>query len=338
MVSPLRGRPRPPLPLHLVVSRELTAAMRQMRVANGDHTAHSVEILNETISDLYPGATSERTDYGRRSVPHFVTEQYVLRLERGHHARLPVPAWLRSREITDPAVVYGSRVPPWLVRAYDVAFGADGYLVDMYSWAAILLADHEHDPPRLIRHLPAHVPDGGEFDYLAAPIRDGASELEERVRGLLLAEAAALASRRHRAGDWSPSTKDGSGSFVEGKEMLPEGMLVAPGTQLVASWVLYNTGSVPWRDRLLYAISSASPTAELRTPPFITVPDIDPGEKAELRVPLRAPRRAGTYRACFKMGWPNGVYCFPSTLVGVIATVIVPAPDLLDPATDWAVR
>jgi hypothetical protein len=59
--------------------------------------------------------------------------------------------------------------------------------------------------------------------------------------------------------------------------------------------------------------------------------DVDPGGRVELRVPLRAPRRPGTYRACLKMGWPNGVYCFPSTLVGVIVTVIVPAADLLAP-------
>jgi hypothetical protein len=341
MVNPLRGRPRPPLPLHMVVSRELTAAMRQLRVANGDHTAHTVEILNETITDLYPAATGERTDYGRRSVPHLVTERYVLRLERGHHARLPVPAWLRARPITDSTVVYGSRVPSWLVRAYDVAFGADGYLVDMYDWTATLLADHEQDPPRLTRHLPAHVPDGGEFDYLAGPLLDGKTELDDDVRALLHAEASVLASRRHHAADdgtWSPSASDGSGSLGEGEEALPEGTVVAPGAQLVARWVLHNTGTVPWLDRLLYGVGSASPTAGLRTPPFVTVPDTDPGGRINLRVPLRAPRRPGTYRACLKMGWPNGVYCFPSTLLGVIVTVIVPAVDLLQPANDWAVR
>lgn len=341
MKNPLRGRPRPPLPLHLVVSRELTGAMRQLRVANGDHTAQTVDILNEAIAELYPDATDERTDYGRRSIPHLVSERYVSRMERGHHARLPVPAWLTTRSITDPTVVYGSRVPLWLVAAYDLAFGADGYLVDMYNWAVTLLADHEHDPPRLIRHLPGHIPDGEEFDYLAAPLTRSA-DLDGTVQDLLHAEVAVLRARRARPTDdssWSPSVDDGSGSLGEGEEDLPEGMLVRGGSQFIARWVLHNTGTVPWRDRLLYGVGTASHgSTGLRTPPFVTVPDTEPGHAVELGVPLRAPDRPGTYRACLKMGWPNGVYCFPSTLLGIIVTIIVPPADLVAPATDWARR
>jgi hypothetical protein len=71
-----------------------------------------------------------------------------------------------------------------------------------------------------------------------------------------------------------PRASSCSYSHGEGEEALPEGTVVAPGTQ----------------------------------------PDTDPGGRVELRIPLRAPRRPGTYRACLKMGWPNGVYYFPSTL------------------------
>lgn len=333
-----RGRPRAALPLHMVVSRELTAAMRQLRVANGDHTAQTVEILNQAITDLYPDATEQRTDYGRRSVPHLVSERYVLRVERGHHARLPVPPWLRSSRDLDPAVVSGSRVPPWLVRAYDMAFGADGYLVDMFDWASALLADHEHNPPRLTRHLPAHAAPGHEYDYLAAGFVDeqAPTAIDPAVQALLAEQAGQLITRGdHASGapQWMPSSQDGSGSLGDGEEELPEGTLVPPGGQLVARWVLHNTGKVPWRDRLLYRVGAT--TEGIRTPPFVIVPDTDPGQTAELRCPLRAPHRSGTYRVCLKMGWPNGVYCFPSTLLGLIVTLIVPPDDLMDPAADW---
>jgi hypothetical protein len=133
-----------------------------------------------------------------------------------------------------------------------------------------------------------------------------------------------------------PSAQDRSGTLGEGDEELPEGNLVPPGGHLVACWVLHNTGKLPWRDRLLYRVGDTS--AGIRTPPFVIVPDTDPGQTAELRCPLRAPRRSGTYRVCLKMGWPNGVYCFPSTMVGLIATLIVPPEDLIDPLTEWPAR
>ncbi|MFC4853001.1 hypothetical protein [Actinophytocola glycyrrhizae] len=80
-----------------------------------------------------------------------------------------MPPWLRAcDDIRDQGwgdqwagrVVQEDDIHLAVVRAYDVAFGADGYLVDMYGWTVTLLADHEHNPPSLTRHLPAHVPDG----------------------------------------------------------------------------------------------------------------------------------------------------------------------------------
>jgi hypothetical protein len=36
-----------------------------------------------------------------------------------------------------------------------------------------------------------------------------------------------------------------------------------------------------------------------------------------------------------KMGWPDGTYCFPNTLVGVILTVIVPDDTLGEVFQPW---
>jgi hypothetical protein len=36
-----------------------------------------------------------------------------------------------------------------------------------------------------------------------------------------------------------------------------------------------------------------------------------------------------------KMGWPNGVYCFPNSLIGLIVTAVVLAPDLAGCRQPW---
>jgi hypothetical protein len=338
----LRGRPRKELPLHLVINRELTAAMRQLRVAVGDDTAHTIELLNTAITDLYPQARPGRTEYGRTSEPHLVDKRYVLALERGHHSQLPPPGWLANRAIGDKTLTYGSRVPPWLVRAYDHAFGADGYLVDMFVWATAALADHDHDLPRLTRNLPEHIPVGREYEYLAEPLVSAGGELEPHVHALLLEEAGRarprLAAPPIEAGDWEPSVEDASGNLGEAEEEMPEGIVLAGESQFVARWVIHNIGRVPWRDRWLFRVGQGPAESSLASPHLITIPDTDPGGSVELRLPVRAPRRPGTYRACVKMGWPNGVYCFPSTLLGLIVTVIVPPDDLESAAVDWPVR
>src|SRR6185369_109835 len=171
----------------------------------------------------------------------------------GHNAQLPVPDWLAVARRPESNTMSGSRVPPWLVRAYDVAFGADGYLVDMFAWATALIDDHERNPPSIKRHLPGHVPPGEEYAFLSA----GLDTTDQRVETLLRRQARALAARRGRAAGplpWLPSPDDGSGSLGDNDDELPEGTLVAPGDQVIARWVLHNTGRMPWQDRYLYRV------------------------------------------------------------------------------------
>ena len=106
-----------------------------------------------------------------------------------------------------------------------------------------------------------------------------------------------------------------------------DGQLTAPGAVVTGSWPLRNTGEVPWRDRLLFRVSQRD-AGGIHAPRFVPVPDTDPGEVAVIRAPLRAPRWPGTYQVCFKIGWPNGVYCHPTTMTGVMATLVVPPPEL----------
>ncbi|SDD36896.1 NBR1-Ig-like domain-containing protein [Actinokineospora iranica] len=330
----LRGRPPAPAPVHVLANRELSVAMRQLRMAVGINLGETVAILNETIDDLYADVRDAPTPGGRvPSTPHRVTGDYVRRVERGDHGRFDLgtlPAWARRSEV-EKNRLNASRVPAWLVRAYDVAFGADGFLVDMHTWSVALQADQLRDLPRRLRDLPGHVPPGGEYEFL---VRD-LGELDEQARDLLRAQAGELAALRDRqpgGASWLPFAKDASLNAGEAEE--PEGMLVAPGSLVTTHFVLRNAGTVPWRDRLLYRVGDTA--TGIASPPLVPVPDTEPGaDTAEIGYVLRAPTTPGTYRVCVKMGWPDGTYCFPTTLLGLVTTLVVPPADIIDPYREW---
>lgn len=307
--------------------------MRQLRVAAGDDMASAVVILNQVITSLYPDAETAASGGTGKPRPHLVSRSYLSTVEKGHHSRLDLgqlPKWTKEGQNVDKTRLYTSRVPEWLVRAYDVAFCADGYLVDMSAWSAALLPDQLRDTPRRLRDLPAQVRPGQELAFFAEHF-PGA---DERISAVLAAQADAVAGLRDRQpspdSPWRPTSGDRSTSVDE----TVEGMLVMPDSQFVAAWVLHNIGRVPWRDRLLYRVGAYH--GGVRTPPFVVVPDTDPGSSVRIEVPMRAPATAGTYRACLKMGWPDGTYCLPNTLLGLFVTMVVPPGDLVSPATEWA--
>jgi hypothetical protein len=332
-----QGRPLAPAPLHRVPIRDLTAAMRQIRAASGDTLDTSAEILNATLASLHPDIGADVTSRpSRYSQPHKVNKDYLSDIERGNNATYPVPKWLRDIGVSETAEeARGSRVRPWLVWAYDAAFGADGYLIDMYTWASELHADYEHDPPRRTRNLPAHIPDGEEYTYLSARFPDAPQAVDRVLR----THGDELRARRGHVADDSWHWRGGGDkprSFGDGDETNPEGVLASPGEYRVVRWTLQNAGTRPWRDRIMYRIGQTK--TNLVTPPLIPLPDADPGDRIEIHCPVLAPDRPGTYRLCLKMGWPNGVYCFPTRMLGLVFTLIVPAEDLADCYDSWAYR
>lgn len=331
----LRGRPPKAAPIHLFAGRELTGAMRQLRVATGCEASRTVEILNQTIEELYPGARPDARPGGDggRTIPRLVTTKYITQLESGVHSRPEtLPPWAQLIQV-DSVRVNASRVPAWLVRAYDVAFGADGLLVDIYLWSEALRQDQSQDLPRRIHDLPTEMEPGEEYACL---IRD-LGEPTAGLATLLSTQASELASRRDRyrasSASWIPSAADKSGFLGEAEEEAPEGTIAPPGSLLVARFVMHNVGQVPWRDRLMYRVGSSS--AGICTPPFVPLADTAPGATADVRWVLRLPMEPGTYRMCVKIGWPDGTYCYPTTLLGVIFTAVVPPADLADPFQEW---
>ncbi|WP_344212488.1 NBR1-Ig-like domain-containing protein [Kribbella sancticallisti] len=264
-----------------------------------------------------------------------MSPRYLLQLERGEHSNRDVnslPHWLKVLEV-DRIRANASRVPAWLVRAYDVAFGADGFLADVYTWSEALQEDQLRDLPRRVRDRPIEVMPGDEYAYLTRDL----GEPGDSLRRLLLTQASELAGQRDRFRAaprmWAPVTGDKTGFLGEAEDEAPEGTIAAPGSMLVARFVIHNIGQVRWRDRLMYRVGSAS--VGMASSPCVPLPDTDPGSTADVRCVLRAPTAPGTYRACFKMGWMDGTYCFPTTLLGVLFTVIVPPADIADPYQDW---
>ncbi|MDX6263553.1 MAG: hypothetical protein QOH84_5241 [Kribbellaceae bacterium] len=311
--------------------------MRQLRGASGVEPDKTTEILNETIKELYPDAREGAGEGGERwhSIPRLVSPRYLLLLERGDHSKRDpstIPRWLKLADVTQIRA-NASRVRPWLVRAYDVAFGGDGFLADVYAWSVALQEDQWRDLPRRVRDLPGTVAAGDEYAYLTRDL----GEVDGQLRAVLEQQAAELAGLRDRftaaPRDFGPLTDDKTGFLGEAEEEAPEGMLTAPGSLFVARFVMHNVGRVPWRDRLIYRVGDSS--IGLASSPCVPMPDTDPGSANDVRCVVRAPSEPGTYRACFKLGWPDGTYCFPTTLLGVIITVVVPPADLADPYPEW---
>jgi hypothetical protein len=178
------------------------------------------------------------------------------------------------------------------------------------------------------------VPDDLALDAAIALLWDQFARQDE-VAAPVLAEHEALVRAAYpgwrdpvRRQAWAPAEgqRDRS-TFVNERNEFRDGQLVAPGAVVIASWPLKNSGEIPWRDRLLFRVSERD-AAGIQAPRFVPVPDTDPGVMAILRVPLRAPRWPGTYQICYKISWPNGVYCHPTTVTGVMATLVVPPREL----------
>ena len=293
---------------------ELGAYMRQQRLSAGvEDMGYAAELVERAMRRDPPGEP--------------VTAGHLANVERGNSG-VNDPVWREmGEEDVGPNRVY---VRYELAEAYDTAFGADGYLADVHHWARVRDQEHAKFPPRALPPVPADLTLDDNLDMLW----DGFTHQDE-VAGPVLAECEAALRvaypgwrdpARQEAWILTEGQRDRS-AFVNERNEFRDGQLVAPGAVVVGSWPLENRGEVPWRDRLLFRVSERD-AAGMHAPRFVPVPDTDPGEVAIIRAPLRAPRWPGTYQLCFKIGWPNGVYCHPTTMTGVMATLVVPPHEL----------
>jgi RNA polymerase sigma factor (sigma-70 family) len=83
---------------------------------------------------------------------------------------------------------------------------------------------------------------------------------------------------------------------------------------------LHNTGSVPWRDRLLYRVGVPVTTGTPFTPGVLPVPDTDPGQQCEVLVPGRAQWFRSHAAINFVMVFPDFTPCLPGRVTCWIDT------------------
>lgn len=334
---PRLGRPRRARLPAMHPMREFGYAIGQLRRASG----LSVEPgwLNEAILRLYPSAADRTDGYaGPVSVPRLLQGRHTMDdIEQGKHdASRKGHAWLSAEPSVVAEQLRGNPVPAWLVRAYDLALGAGGYLIDLYRWARLLDEAHSALPPRWGGAVPFQVSPEEQWDRLVA----GFDPAHAESIGVLRAHQMELVRRsgtyHDREAGWTPDDKDSSALYDDGSSAFPEGKVMLPGHTAIVRWGFRNDGSVPWCDRILLYIAEPAMGGFI-APPYLAVPDLEPGQTAVVACPVRAPESAGTYRACFKMAWPDGGFCYPTTLVGVLTTVVVPGSEIAEGWHTWPV-
>ncbi|KXK58183.1 hypothetical protein AWW66_31240 [Micromonospora rosaria] len=316
--------------------REVGGALRQIRVAAGyEQLESAASAVNAAVRDLYPDVAAGPPARATVSRPHQVDGRYLSNVELGNANKLSPPDWLRTGESFEDEQLRSGQIPSWLVRAYDVAFLADGYLVDLYRWGVALQADQAGTPPRAARTrqfarvgVSGYDTDVRAFDAAPQAIRN----LLGIHRGLLSTYPTAAPA----LDAWVPAHEDRSTLIADPTRDIPEGLPVRPGSYVVGHWILRNSGKVRWQDRLFVRVGQCR--VGLTTPPFTPVPTAEPGQNVTISVPVRAPDRPGTYRSCFRLAWPDGTYCYPNTLVGAIVTLVVLPEEYLTCDQPWASR
>ena len=317
----LRGRPRKALNPPQSAMVEFGHYLRQQRLTAGvENMKYAAELVGRAMRHDAPGAP--------------VTARHLGNVERGNSGQSDEFWRQEAPPEPGPPRVYVSYE---LAEAYDTAFGADGYLIDVHHWARVRDQEHATFPPTAMAPVPAAL----TLDAALRVLWDGFTRQDEVAGPLLTEYEAALRvaypSWRDPASQEAWVLTEGQrdrSTFVNELNEFRDGQLAAPGAVVIGSWPLRNSGEVPWRDRFLFRVSERH-AGGIHAPRFVPVPDTDPGKVALIRAPLRAPRWPGTYQLCFKIGWPDGVYCHPTTMTGVMATLVVPPRELtawwLDP-------
>ena len=141
---------------------------------------------------------------------------------------------------------------------------------------------------------------------------------------------------RRRAGGHRPKLRRAlpgdASEFID--DTLPHGTGMKPGEYFFKTWRIRNSGSVPWQDRRLERQGPITGPGLITSPPFVEMPDTEPGGIAAITAPLKAP----TYDCCsiayFKMVDEQGQLCFPENyMLGLDVIVVVRGqlPDKLVP-------
>ena len=146
------------------------------------------------------------------------------------------------------------------------------------------------------------------------------------VMSLFEAAVTAPEQERRRAGGHRPKLRRAmpgdASEFID--DTVPHGSLMRPGEFFMKTWRVKNSGRVPWQNRRLERQGPQTGPGLITSPPFVSIPNTEPGGIAEITASLKAP----TYDCCsiayFKMVDGQGHLCFPENyMLGLDVIVLV---------------
>jgi hypothetical protein len=122
----------------------------------------------------------------------------------------------------------------------------------------------------------------------------------------------------------SRGTVPGDASEFVRDVTIADGTIFEPGEEFEKAWELRNVGTVPWRGRRLMRLGATEGPTLQGSPSLVPIPDTEPGETVQIRVPMKAPLVVGTTRSTWKMVDSDGNLCFPDRyFYGVYCEIIV---------------
>ena len=143
--------------------------------------------------------------------------------------------------------------------------------------------------------------------------------------GLLLSGYAdARAAGAVVAGRAAPGDSAAAGDAMTLVSASPAFGAAAPAdTAVELRWVLRNTGSVPWAGRALRRLGAVGGLRLLTTVSSTPLPDVAPGNQAEVVVTAQTPPIRSTVAAYWQLVDASGTPCFPGDPLIAAQLVIV---------------
>lgn len=107
---------------------------------------------------------------------------------------------------------------------------------------------------------------------------------------------------------------------------VPDGTNMRPNQSFTKTWRYRNNGTVPWGEgvKLVFVSGSVQGNTSNRMggPDAVNVPNVAPGDQADISVNLVAPAAPGRYRSYWRLQLPNGEWLENNHYV----EIVVPAP------------
>jgi DNA-binding XRE family transcriptional regulator len=139
--------------------------------------------------------------------------------------------------------------------------------------------------------------------------------------------------QRKSLDDAWPYPVPGDASTFVADITVPDGTVMPPYYKFEKVWRIRNSGTVPWVGRWLVRVGAPTGHGIPTSPYKVPIPDTQPGEEVDIKVPVQSQALAGSSQAHWKMVDDDGREYFPDRYgLGLVLSIVVdenaPPPDL----------